>query len=145
MLQNHDNHSKQFIKATMTKLSCTVLVFSVSSFCLCFLQSQLARQQPPLILGSALPFQLASSIATWRSFFSYFSSSHLVLLQSPPPMYLQFSFLETPSLMQVTITLTGTAPFRPIFHRMDQVFSTVLLGGSLMAEQQLTSFVSYIY
>lgn len=58
-------------------------------------------------------------------------------------MFQQFSRLETQYLMLGTITLTRIAVPRPISHPMDQVFSTIQLGGSLMAEQSLTSFVSF--
>jgi hypothetical protein len=53
-VKNHENHKKQSIKATMTKLSCTVLVFSVPSI--------LSLLSPVLASPAAATFNTRSTL-----------------------------------------------------------------------------------
>lgn len=80
---------------------------------------------------------------TWKIFSSHFSSLLVhYAFQFLHTIFRQSSALEIPSLMPGTTTLSKIVPPRRISLLTAQVSSTTLLGGSLMAEQLLTSFVS---
>ena len=80
---------------------------------------------------------------TWKIFSSHFSSLLVHhAFQFLHTIFRQSSALEIPSLMPGTTTSSKIAPPRRISLLTAQVSSTTPLGGSLMAEQLLTSFVS---
>lgn len=84
-------------------------------------------------------------VPSWRHLLWHFSFSVLYLFQSLfHSMSQQSSHLVTPFSMLETITLTKIVLLRLISLLMVPVFFITPLGGSLMAEQLQTLFVSFI-
>ena len=122
-------------------LFCFVLSFSFLPNVSTFLEIVLLKPLKFLLVSMSL--WSGWLYFTWKIFSSHFSSLLVHhAFQFLHTIFRQSSALEIPSLMPGTTTSSKIAPPRQISLLTAQVSSTTPLGGSLMAEQLLTSFVS---